>query len=206
VSLIRIRAAEVLGAIIAGYYPEIADSICGGPAEDGHKRRLPSIAIQPINWKFTPDQESEWKELGLNRVVLNAGRYDAFFRVQVGSKSPYVRAKLEQAVLDTFFQQEGRPGITVVEIADCNDAIVAYELEQSSWQDEAGFSDKWFSTINVNVVMPVLIERGSVFSMDEIRFCLRADTAASFDTISESVLECIAVDENGNVTLSTLPT
>ena len=204
-SLLRIRAAEVLGQLIGSHNPAIADSICGGPAEDGHKRRLPSIAIQPISWKFSPDQEDEWKEIGGNRLVLNVGRYDAFFRVEVGAKSPYVRAKLEQSVLDVFFQREGSPGIAVADIADCHDAIVSYELQSSRWDDEAGFSDKWFSTIDVNVVMPVLVERGSVFTMNEIRICLRADTLASFDDISSATQECVAVDEDGCTTPSTPP-
>lgn len=204
-SLLRIKAAEVLGAIIEATVPELSGMVCAGPSEEGHKRRLPSISIIPINFKFSPDQEEEWKELGNNRLILNVGRYDAFFQLQVGAKSTYVRAQLEQAVMNVFFSQEGRSGVLVVDIADCHDAIVGYELDQQSWQDEAGFSDKWFSTINLNVVMPVLIERGNVFTMDEIRICLRADTAAEFSEISTAIQECVAVDENGCVTLSTPP-
>ena len=205
-SLLRLRAAEVLGKVIADYCPEIAGSICGGPAEDGHKRRLPSIAIRPISFKFSPDQEEEWKELSSTRLVLNVGRYDAFFLIEVGAKSPYVRAKLEQACLDVFMQREGSPGLIVCDVADCHDAIVSFELESSRWQDEAGFSDKWFSTIDVNVAMPVLVERGSVFTMNEIRIGLQAATAYSFDSIATTAAdEYIAVDELGCVTISTPP-
>lgn len=204
-SLLRIKAAEVLGAIIEAAVPELAGTVCAGPSEDGHKRRLPSISIIPRSFKFSPDQEEEWKELGNNRLILNVGRYDAFFQLQVGAKSTYLRAQLEQAVMNVFFSQEGRSGVLVVDIADCHDAIVGYELDQQSWQDEAGFSDRWFSTINLNVVMPVLIERGNVFTMNEIRICLRADTAAEFSEISTAIQECVAVDENGCVTLSTPP-
>jgi len=205
-SLLRIRAAEVLGALIAIQCPELEGSICGGPAEDGHKRRLPSIAIQPINWKFSPDQEEEWKNISSTRLILNVGRYDAFFRIEVGAKNPYVRAKLEQACLDVFFQREGSPGLAICDIADCHDAIVAFELEQSSWQDEAGFTDKWFSTLNVNVTMPVLIERRSVFTMDEIRIGLRASHDSTFTSLEHtSSQEYIAVDEDGNVSISTPP-
>jgi hypothetical protein len=202
-SLLRIRASEVLAAIIQKACPEI--EVCAGPSEDGHKRKFPSIAIKPIKWDFSPDQEDEWKEIGDNRIILNVGRYDAMYQIQVGAKNPYVRAEIEQFVLDLFFQREGSPGIIVVDIADCHDAIVAYELGSQMWLDEAGFSDKWFSTININVAMPVLVERGNVFTMNEIRICLRADTAAEFSEISTATQECVAVDEDGCVTLSTPP-
>lgn len=201
-SLIRLKAAEVLGAIFQRHIPDV--DICGGPAEDGHRRRLPSIAIRPINFKMSSDQETEHKDIG-NRLILNVGRYDAFFRIEVGAKSPYVRAKLEQAIIDIMFSQEERGGTLVVYIAECHDAIVSYELGDSRWQDEAGFSDKWFSELDLNVVMPILVERGTVPIWNEIRLCVRADVAHKFDDISTAIQECIAVDENGTVTITTPP-
>jgi len=203
-SLLRIRAGEVLGAIIRHRLgSEIG--VCGGPAEDGHKRKFPSVAIKPIKWDFYPDQEDEWKEIGNNRLILSVGYYEALFQIQVGSKSVYQRAEIEQAVLDLFFQREGSPGLIVAEIADCHDAIVGYELGSQMWLDEAGFSDKWFSTINLNVSMPVLVERGNVFTMNEIRIGLRASTAALFSEESIATEEYVAVDEDGNITISTPP-
>lgn len=204
-SLLRIRAAEILGALISKACPELDGNICSGPSCASHKQRLPSVAIIPISFKFSPDQESEHKEIGDNRLVINAGRYDALFQIRVGSKNNYKRAELEDTILSLFFMQEGRPGILVASIADCHDAIVSYELDQSVWRDEEGFSDKWFSTITINVVLPVLVERGNVFSMDEIRICSRVGVSAEFSEISTAIQECIAVDEDGSVTMSTPP-
>ena len=62
-SLLRIRATEVLAAIIRNVCPDEI-GVCGGPSEDGHRRKFPSIAIKPIKWDFSPDQEDEWKEIG----------------------------------------------------------------------------------------------------------------------------------------------
>ncbi len=204
-SLLRLRAAEVLGALIEQKCPELIGHVCGGPATSGEIRKLPSVAITPINFKFSPDQEQEWKEIGDNRLILNVGRYDALYQVSVGSKNPHVRAKLEQDITNLLFSQEGRSGVLVVDVADCDDAIVSYELDQSSWRDEAGFGDKWFSIINLNVVLPVLIERGNVFTMEEIRICLQAETAATFEQVSDSVQECVSVDENGDITFVAAP-
>lgn len=201
-SLLRFRAAEVFGAALAQYQPDLAGHICAGPADSGHVRRLPSVAIIPISFKFSPDQEEIWKEVGDTQAAVCVGRYDALFQLQVGAKNHRTRAKWCSMVESVFFKQEGRPGVLVVDVADCDDAILGFEYDDTSWRDEAGFSDKWFSVTTMNVAMPVLVRR-AVPTMEEIRICLAADTAATFAGIDDNLLECVAVDEAGNVTATT---
>lgn len=203
-SLIRIRAAEVFAAILAQHCPGLEGKICAGPADSNHKRRLPSVAIVPISFRFSPDQEEVWHDIGSTMAAINVGRYDALFQLQIGARNPKERAKIEADVMRIFFLREGAPGVLTADIGDCDNAIVSYELDQESWRDEAGFSDKWFSITTMNVVMPVLIQRGA-YTMDEIRVCLRADTVATFSEVDQSAIECVAVDEAGNVTISTPP-
>lgn len=199
---LSLRAAEVLGCLIENACPELVDQVCAGPSDTGHKRTFPYVAIVPINFKFSPDQEDVWAEVGDSRAIIDVGRYDALYQIQVGSKNKTTRARLMDAITALFFQTEARPGVLVVEIVDCHNAVVGYELESHTWENEAGFSDKWVSITTVNVVTPVLIERGSVYTMQEIRMMLAAEQAASIEKVSDDVRETVAVDENGNVTMS----
>ncbi len=203
-SFLRLRSAQVFAEIVEQACPELKGNVCAGPATAEHKRKFPSLAIIPINFKISLDQEDEWKDVGDNRVVLFMGRYDALFQLQVGGRSPEERAKVADDITALFFQREGSPGLIMAEVADCHDALVGYELDDESWRDEAGFSDKWFSIQTMNVVTPILIERGAVYTMDEIRICIRADVTASFESLSTLTPECVAVDEDGCVTVSAL--
>lgn len=202
-SVLRIRSAQVFAELVSQACPELAH-ICAGPSTAESKRKFPSLAIIPIKHKISLDQEDEWEDVGDTGVVLFCGRYDSLFQLKVGGRSPEERAKIAHDITQLFFQREGSPGLIVRHIADCHQAIVGYELGDESWKDEAGFSDKWFSIQTINVVTPILVERGAVHTMQEIRTCVRAYVAESFESLATLPQECVAVDEDGNVTISSL--
>lgn len=201
-SVLRIRSAQVFAEIVSHVCPDI--EVCAGPSTAEHKRKLPSLAIIPVNFKISLDQEDEWEDVGDTGAIIFCGRYDALFQLKVGGRSPDERATIADTITKLFFQREGAPGLIVREIADCHNAIVSYELDGESWRDEAGFSDKWFSIQTINVVTPILVERGAVHTMQEIRMCVRAYVAESFESLETLTQECVAVDEDGNVTISSL--
>ena len=205
-SVIRVRAAEILGAAIEIAVPDLSGNVCALQDDSGHKRKFPSLAIVSVSHKITPEQSGEvWKSKGQMNAVLNVGRIDALYQLRLGAASEAQRTVLEDQVTALFFSQEGRPGVLVAELADCDDAIVGYELDQSEWRNETAFTDKWFSIITLNTVTPILVERSNIPTWNEIRMCLAAEVSVPFDEIDTSIAECVAIDENGNVTVSALP-
>ena len=135
-AIIRIRVLEVLGATIERLCPALAGLVRSGAAEHPKKQVWPTLTITPASWKFYPDQDYDvWSEPGDSRAVFNVGRHEALLQLSIATRNQRQRHELEHAVAQVFVAQEGRPGILVVRIADCDNALVAYEMDDAAWQD-----------------------------------------------------------------------
>lgn len=202
-AVIRLRALECLGATIARLCPELNGNICVGQAEHPKKQQLPHLSIIPARWDFFPDQDGDiHAEIGETVAVFNVGQHVATVQLRVGARNSRVRAKLEHGISQIFVMQEHRPGVLLINLADCHDALVAFELDSTEWENDLAFDKEFYSIIVVETHIPALVERGGVYTIDEIRSCLTEDMNA-YAEIPASAIDCVAIDENGNITAST---
>ncbi len=202
-AILRIRALEVLGAVIERLCPRLEDKVCAGPAEHPKRSKLPSLSIVPVSWNFLPDQDGEifMEDEDSPTAVFRVGRHEALLQLRIGARSARERYTLEHAVSQIFVSQRRRPGILVVNVTACHNATVAYELERTEWNGEA-FSKEWYSVVTVNCIIPALVERGGQYTIQDLRSCLTEDLTTPFDQLPASALECVQINEDGSITAS----
>lgn len=197
---IRMRAVEALAATIASLIPELEDQICAGPSGPEHKMAFPHLVILPVRYTFQPNQEEHWQDVGSEGAVFRIGAYEGLYQLRLGAKTSRQRAELEEKLSQVFYRTEGHPGVLLIQVADYWGAQVAYEINESEWENELAFDREWYSIITVDVTAPVLVERGGVYTIEEIRLSLAEDMETSFDALPAGAVESVSIDENGTIT------
>lgn len=203
-AVIRIRVLEALASVIGRCVPELEGHICAGPAEGTHKLEWPHLVITAASWAFKPNQDGDvWQDLGPSRAVFNVGHHSCLLQLRLGASSANKRAALEHAVSQVFISQPMRPGVLVVTLPDIHCAVVAYEFDSTEWHDENAFDKAWYSIAVVEAQVPALVERGGVYTLEEIRSSFTEDvTTDPGSDISADALFTVGIDENGLITAS----
>ena len=200
-SVIRLRVLEVLRDCVARLVPELEGHICAGHAEANHKLEWPNLSLVPVSWRFHPDQDGEvYTDLGPGRAVYVVGRHEALIQMRLGARTMRERARLEHLVTQVFVSQHLRPGVLVVRIRDCQQAVVAYEFDDTEWKDEAAFEREWYSIIEVVAQVPALVERGGYYTIEEIRSTFTQDLSTPAASLPAESLSTVRIDENGIIT------
>lgn len=203
-AVLRIRTLEVLAATIERLCPDLQGRVCAGPAEHPKRLGFPSLAIIPAAYSFFPDQDGEvWfcPDAG-NTAVFKVGRHEATIQLRLGAKTARQRYALEHAVSQIFISQRRRPGVLVVQVPDCWNAVVAYEFDQTEWRNELAFDKQWYSIASVTVQLPALVERGGVYTIEELRSCFTEDLSTPIESVPAAQVECVSIDESGNITVA----
>lgn len=196
-SLIRIRAMEMLKERIECSVPKLKDRVCAG--YDTHPKVIdfPHLSIQSTRARYFPDQASEYRSPSPSVGVWNIGRMEAVVQLKIGCSNPDERYNLEDAVLSNVFLADlDRPGVYRFSIPDCEGALAAWELEEDTWQDEFGLDNGWYSTITTTLQIPVLVRKVGVYSINEIRLQFTTDLETPSITLDPNVIEeTIIVEE-----------
>lgn len=201
-SVLRIRALEVLAECIAEEVPELAGHICAGPAEPNHKLEFPSLAIIPVRYFYQPEQAKEWRCPTHSDLVIEVGKHEARVVLRLGAATHRERVIIEQKVLDVFLSQPLRPGVIVNQVADCFDAVVAWELEDEEWEDERAFDQKWYSDINVLGQIPALVCRPGSYTIEQLQLGVTDDFGTVFNqnTFNTSAdVEVVEINQDGSI-------
>ena len=195
--IIRIRALEALAATIERLVPQLEGLVRAGHAEHPKKQEWPTLTIIPTSWRFFPDQDdTEHSIESASKAVINVGRHEAVVQLIIAARSSRKRYELEHAITQVFVSQEGHPGT----LPDLFDALIAYEMDESAWADEMAFDKVWRSIMTVTCIIPALVERGAVYTINEIRVSLTEDLLTPFASLPSSEIETVSIDENGDLT------
>lgn len=171
-SLIRIRALEVLKEKIECAVPELLGKVCAGQQKHPHTIDYPHCSIMLMRGQFLPDQACIVSSPSPSTAVYRLGRIQAIAQVKLGSANCDERYILGDKIFNNVFMANcERPGICFFNIPDCHDALVAWELDSWGWEDEFAFDNKWYSVLTCTVQIPVLVRKAGVYSIDEI--CLQ---------------------------------
>ncbi len=198
-AVIRTHTMSALISVIEAAVPALRGKICK-MGEPNQPREWPTLQILPIRFKYYPMQSHEHKELGAHRLVEDVGRHEGTIQLRLGATNPQARWDLEDEILDIFTSQEGRPGVLLTTIEEVHDAVVAWELDTDEWENEMVFTKKFFSIMTVTVQIPALVVRGSVYTIEHLRFALTEDLETEYTDLPAGSIETVTIDEDGGLT------
>lgn len=196
-SYLRIRALQTLSDCIEDRVPRLRGNVCAGWSKHANHDTYPQLGVISTNATYYPDQFLEHNAPSPSVGVFNIGRVEANLQLRLGCANRDERYVLEDMILhNVFFQDIDRPGIFKFTVSDCEDALVACELETFTWEDDLGLEDKWFSSILLTLQMPVLVRKVGVYCINEIRLQLTEDLDSAVSVIDPSDIEETVIDEN----------
>lgn len=204
-AVIRIDALRRLERALVCAAPMLEGKVCVGQQAPGTTLAFPHLVIDPLRWRYVPDQADIVVELPGDRVVVNVGRHEATVQIRVGAATPAERADLEQRLLDAFLSTDLHPGVIITEITDCpalGSYVASWELEDDEWQDEKAFDLQFYSLINATGIIPALATRRGVYTITDLRLGV-----ADYGTLtpptpfqSTAAVEVVRVNEDGTFT------
>lgn len=202
-SVLSISAFEQLAEYISQETSLTLEQICPIPSEPNHQLGSPSLGLNPITFRYFPNQEKEFTEESFDTAVLEVGRHEVDMVWYLNARNARTRAKLQWELVEMFLKQELSPGVITLTVPDCWDAYCSWELQSEEWESERVFDKKWYSTINVTAQLPALILRGGVYTIEDLQLGLLHDLTRTvdidtFDT--DSLIERVSIDEDGNLT------
>lgn len=213
-AILKINALQRLRDVIASEIKELKGNICAGPGTQDHKEVFPSLAIVPIRFSFYPDQADEHDYIsGANAVeangltYFNVGRWEGTLELRLGEKTPFKRYEFEHRIEQIFlgnvtgtgpdYVDQGRdmrPGILLVDVPECK-ARCAFELEDDAWENEKVFSNKWYSVLRINAVLPALVEAKSPPLIENLYLSLTHDLETDASLLSDEDTETVVITE-----------
>lgn len=194
-SLIRIRALEVMGDKIACAVPQLKGKVCAGQAKFPHQQDYPHVALVSTRARYFPEQAIVHSEPTASDAVFYLGRYDATVQIWLGAGNNSQRYELEDLVLTrVFFDDVERPGICLFNVPDCQNARIAWELQTFEWEDERAFDNQWYSILTANVVLPLLVRKSGIYSITDLQVELTSDMVSDFTDIAPSDIETVVVE------------
>ena len=211
-SVIKIKALQRLADVIGCAIKELKGSICAGPSTNNHQLSFPSLSIVPERFSFLPNQPTEYNYVTQQArcpspvtVVMDVGRWEGEIVLRLGAKTPFKRYELEHKIEQIFLGDvtgaspdtlaRYRPGILLVDVPECDEARVAFELRNDTWRDEKVFSNKWFSEMRILAQIPALVPWRPIYTIDQLQLSLTED----LETINPAS-ETIEIASDGSIT------
>ena len=205
--MIRIKALEQLASLIECQVQKLKGSVCAGAGSRDHKLHFPSLAITGRRFTYYPNQADCYDYVrdqeidgGATREVYQVGRWEGTIELRLASKTSSQRYALECEIeqlflkgtthLDRLYPMQFaddclRPGIILVDVLECYGARVAFELLEGSWEDEFVFTNEWYSTLRINVVIPALITKEKSNRIEDLKLVLTESSSDEITIIEE---------------------
>ena len=203
-AVVRLEALRGLAAALATVLPGIPIEV--GQIAPAKRLSYPSVAIVPTKWRYWPEQEDTQRDDLPSSIVVNVGRHETTVQLMVAAATPQKRAELEQTIFDLFLGTELHPGVLLTQVTSITalgSFTAAWELEADEWRDEMAFSDQWWTMVEVTGIIPALVTRGSVYTIDHLRLGIAYDLAATIDADpfeTTSDVEVVEINEDGTLT------
>jgi hypothetical protein len=201
-SVISIHAFQVLADYLASAIPELAGHICPFPAEPGHLLGSESLGIEPISFKYFPNQAQEMAEVSFDTSIERVGHHEVDCLLRLNAPTARRRAILASKITEVFLSQDLSPGVLTLPIPQVYDVRVAWEFTREEWESERVFDKKWYSTLTILAQIPALVTRGGIFTIDQLQLAIYEDPSADLDTTItpetfSSDLDVVDISETG---------
>jgi hypothetical protein len=76
--------------------------------------------------------------------------------------------------------------------------VISFSLEEESWTEELAFSKKRDSFLNLNAWYPVLVNRSSTYTIDQLVLAFTEDLTTTDPT--QIAVEEVQVNDDGSLT------
>ena len=210
-AVVRLEALKSLGAAIELGISELRGHVEIVQVPPEQKLTFPSLALVGSKYRYTPFQEAEATDDAGDTVepdeqslVVSLGCWETTVQMRLACATLADRYALEESLTELWMQREGAPGVLCTTVTACpllGNILASWTLDDSDWADDMAFSSQHWAVAEVSGVIPVLVTRRGVYSLDERRLGLTNDftipeTSAGFDT----VVPVVKINENGTVT------
>ena len=216
-AVVRLEALKSLKDVIAAGIPELRvtakgrDPIAIVQVPPEQKLVFPSLALVGTKFRYVPFQEAEATdadgdtiEPDAQSLVVSLGCWETTVQLRLACATLADRYALEESLTELWMQREGAPGVLCTTVTSCpllGNILASWTLDDSDWADDMAFSSQHWAVAEVSGVIPVLVTRRGVYSLNELRLGLTHDftipkTSAGFDT----VVPVVKINENGTVT------
>jgi hypothetical protein len=204
-AVVRLEALKGLACAITDAIPELRNRICLGQADPRKDLQFPSLNIDPIRYKYDPNQAQERHEPSVECVVMQVGAHAGTLQLRLITKTSDERAVLEQKIIDLFLETPLHPGVLLTVISSCpslGDFLAAWEFDTDEWDDEGVFNGHFYSVIALAGILPALVTRGSSHTIEQLQLGLTHDFDAEFNptTFNTSALvEVVEINQDGTI-------
>lgn len=195
--VIKRVACEQLLAFIEANVPALVGKTHiapGPPTEIGD-----AICLVAIPHKFTLDPmqaDPVLEPTTAGTQVDCIGEVNGVIELQLLTNTDVDREAIEDAINHTFWSQDGRPGIIVVNLpqVQINGAVTAYSPScayshsHEDWNDEFAFSNRKWRFLDIDVTFPALVAR-TVTMIDHLYLEYTDDLAGTVAQSSVEVLQ-----------------
>jgi hypothetical protein len=210
-AVVRLQAFKTLQAAIETAIPELRDHVEIVQVPPEQHMTFPSLSIVPSSPRYVPFQEEEATDDDGNTIepdeqslVVSLGAWETTVQLHLACATMAERYALEETLFELWMQREGAPGVLCTTVTACpalGNILASWTLDDSGWQDDKAFSSQHWAMTEVSGVIPVLVTRRGVYSLDDLRLGLTNDftipeTSAGFDT----VVPVVKINEDGTVT------
>jgi len=204
-AVIKIEGLRAFEALIACEIPELKDQTCIDAAGPGHDLGFPSLSIEVTRSRYMPDQEDDVFSPSANAVVLNVGRHLQDIVLRLGAATTFQRGELEQKIMDLFLETDGHPGILFTQLTACEDLgpfVASWELEEEDWQNEKVFDRQAYSVIKVVGILPALVTRRGVYTMEQLQLGLEFGPQLDLSSTPPdfATTDVVTINEDGTFT------
>jgi len=166
---------------------------------------LPNLVITPVRFRYIPDQEEIVFEPDNQHIVLNVGRHEGTIQFRIAATNLQKRYELEQALLDVFLGWEGHPGVLSTQVTACpslGNFLASWELEDDEWDNAKTFDNRYESVLVITGIIPALVTRGGVPTVQQLQFGLTADFEKTFTPTTFTAangVELVQITESGTI-------
>lgn len=205
--VLKLEALRALQASILAAVPDLAGHIYVGQVPPNVKLCDPTLVVHAVRWRYQPQQEVEHlASEASTTVVFNVGRHIATVQLRLYTSTPAKRYEYQELISNVFLGTEGHPGVlltTVTAYPALGNYLAAWELQEEEWEDEKVFDSQYWGITVLNGIIPALVTRANVYTIDELRLGLTADfetvfTGSTFE--SSTSVEVVKINEDGTLT------
>ncbi len=191
--ILKFSALVMLRDLIEARVPELAGRVCIAPAAREHYCTWPHLTLHATRWRFqTQDPDDVNPLTGLLRepedgvTVYRVGDWTADVEMRLGVTNAQERYRIGDKIERMFFDGSGscteladpmpfaRPGIILADIPGAA-ARVAYLLDDAAWEDEKVFTQELYTSLNLQVELPILISRYGLPTIGDLQLALTED-------------------------------
>lgn len=207
---IKRLGAELLAQYLTAKLPPGLSGVKVSAATPEDKFDTTGIRILPGKFTFDPYNQAEVDDTGATVLVAEVGWWEGDTEVRCVAPTPAEREALEDYVLNVLLGDDQlAPGIITLQSKPAviggaqttYQAVVTFALDEAEWREEMAFSDKRYSFINLETVLPALVVRGATYTINTLEVDFDVGTGINPDDLAAPVgTENLDVHEDGTVT------